>query len=209
MRKIDGKNLYFIITGEYCRSRGVLDIARAAIDGGVDIIQLREKNDLKNGIAETGGALSALCKKNKVLFIINDDPVLAKKVDADGVHLGQDDLKLFNVNEARKILGGDKIIGLSTGSLEEARIANGEDVDYIGFGPIFPTKIKAGCLGTKEVKKVISVSRRPVFFIGGINISNIEELLAEGARNVAVIRAISEADDVVSAAAKLKEKLSY
>lgn len=148
-----------------------------------------------------------LCKKNNVVFIINDDPILAKKIDADGVHLGQEDLKLFTADEARRLLGRDKIIGLSAGSVGEVRKAGLAAIDYIGFGPVFRTTVKEKCIGTKDVEKVLKIAKRPVFFIGGINLTNIDELLTKGAENIAVIRAISEADDIRAAAAELKNKI--
>ena len=207
MKNIKEHSLYLLITEEYCCGRSAVEVARCAIAGGVDIIQLRDKDNLRSGIADTARSLAGLCKKNRVTFIINDDPILAEEVDADGVHLGQGDLKLFTVAEARKILGPKKIIGVSASSAEEAIKANGEDADYIGFGPVFPTAIKKGCIGTKDVGKILKLARKPVFFIGGIDLINIGELLAKGARNVAVIRAISEADDIKSTVKNFKKKL--
>ncbi|MDD5135768.1 MAG: thiamine phosphate synthase [Candidatus Omnitrophica bacterium] len=207
MKKIKEHSLYLLLTEEYCCGRNVVEIARHAIAGGVDLIQLREKNNLRSDIADIARSLAALCKKNKVTFIINDDPILAKTVDADGVHLGQGDLKLFTVKEARKILGARKLIGLSMSSVKDIANANNKDIDYIGFGPVFPTAIKEGCVGTKCVAKVLASSKTPVFFIGGINFNNVDKLLAKGAKNIAVIRAISEADDIKAAAKNFKEKL--
>ena len=208
MTKIKENSLYLLITEEYCRGRSALEIAKAAISGGVDIIQLREKNILRSDIAEIARPLADLCKKNNVIFIINDDPVLAKEIDADGVHLGQKDLKLFTVDEARNLLGPDKIIGLSAGSAEEVRKADLSNIDYIGFGPVFCTAIKEQCVGTQDVGKALKITKKPIFFIGGINIDNIDELLTKGAKNIAVIRAISEADDVIAATAQLKANLT-
>ena len=208
MKKIKDHSLYLLISEEYGRGRSILEIAKAAIAGGVDIIQLREKKIPKGDLINVAGPLSALCKKKNVTFIINDDPILAKEVDADGVHLGQKDLKLFKVNEARSIVGRDKIIGVSASSIKDVEEANEQDINYIGFGPVFPTVIKDKCAGTKDVEKVLEISTKPVFFIGGINLINIDELLAKGAQNVAVIRAILEADDVMAAAKALKERLN-
>ena len=207
MRKIKERSLCLIITEEYCCGRGALDIAKCAIAGGVDMIQLREKNKPPYELIETAKALNDLCKKSGVLFIINDDPILAKKVNADGVHLGQEDLKKFTMAKARKILGNDKIIGLSAGTIEEVERAAVEKIDYIGFGPVFPTKIKDRCVGTNDVGEVLKIAKKPVCFIGGVNINNIDQLLTMGARNMAVIRAISEASDIESASRGLKEKI--
>ena len=207
MRKIIDGSLYLLITSEYCRGRNVLDVAWEAISGGVDIIQLREKNILRPYITEIARPLADLCKNNKVVFIINDDPVLAKELNADGVHLGQEDLKLFTVDEARKVMGQGKIIGLSASSVEEVRKAKLLDIDYIGFGPVFPTVVKESCVGTKDVQEVLEITKKRIFFLGGINLNNIDELLVKGAKNIAVIRAITEASDVEAAARGLKNKL--
>lgn len=140
-------------------------------------------------------------------FIVNDDPFLAKEVDADGVHLGQDDILKVSVKEARAMLGPGKIIGLSTESCYQAEVANKEDVDYIGYGPVFHTAVKDNCVGTKDVGRALEISRRPVVFIGGITLSNVDELLKKGAKNISVIRAITEADDITLATRDFRSKL--
>ena len=195
-QKIKNNSLYLIITEEYGRGRSALEIAGAAIAGGVDIIQMREKKKGEAELVELGVKLAELCKNRNVPFIVNDDPMLAKKVGADGVHLGQEDARRITASVARDILGDDKIIGLSTSCIEEIKKANSEDVDYIGFGPVFPTVLKEKCVGTTDVAKVLEISKKPVFFIGGINLTNIDELITIGARNIALMRGISEAEDV-------------
>ena len=207
MEKIKDHSLYLIITEEYGRGRKAVDVAGAAIAGGVDIIQMREKNKSRGELLSLGKQLAALCKARGVIFIVNDDPALTKEIDADGVHLGQEDLKRVTVSEARRILGKDKIIGISASSLSEIEAANKEDIDYVAFGPVFPTAVKGACVGTKDAKKVIEVSKKAVFFIGGISLLNMGELLEKGAKNIALIRAISEADDMTAAAKEIKEKL--
>ncbi len=207
MKKMRDTSLYLIITKEYCCGLSVLEVAKRAIAGGVDMIQLRDKNSRAEEVLNTAKALRKLCNDKAVAFIVNDDPVLARNVDADGVHLGQEDLLKFSVRQARDILGKGKIIGISTSSIEEIEKANGEEIDYIGFGPVFTTAIKQKCIGTGNAALAVKISRKPVFFIGGINIANIDELLAKGAKNFAVIRAITEADDVESAARLLKSKI--
>jgi thiamine-phosphate pyrophosphorylase len=207
MRKIDERILYLIISEEYCRGRSAIDIAGDAITGGVDMIQLREKTKTPGEIIQLARGIKKLCVENNVKFIVNDDPAIAKEAGAHGVHLGQDDAKRFTIAFARKILGKDAIIGLSTSSIEEVERANAEDVDYIGFGPVFPTVVKENCVGIKDIEKVLKTTKKPVFFIGGINLSNVDELLMKGAKNIAVIRAISASDDVKTAAGKLKEKM--
>lgn len=196
MGKMKDKNLYLVISEEYGRGRSALDIARQAIAGGADIIQMREKNKPREELIRLGIELAGVCRKSDVIFIVNDDPMLAHEVNAGGVHLGQEDLKLFPISSVRKILGKNKIIGVSTHSVEQFETANNNDIDYIAFGPIFPTLTKNYCIGTNEIAKVLKAAKKPVFFIGGINLSNIGELVKKGARNIAVIRVILEADDI-------------
>lgn len=207
MRKIHNHSLYLVISEEYGNGRGALEIAKPAIAGGVDIIQLREKHKTKNELAGLGTKLCKLCKETGVIFIVNDDPVLAKDIDADGVHLGQEDIESCPVKSARKILGKGKIIGVSTHSLEQFKKANNENVDYIAFGPIFPTKTKDYHIGTADVGRVLKIARKPVFFIGGITLSNIDEILNKGAGNIALIRGISEADDIAARTREFKDRL--
>lgn len=207
MGKIKNNSLYLIITEKYGRGRTVLDIAGAAIAGGADIIQMREKEKDEEDLLKMGQELSSLCRKNKIPFIVNDDPYLAKKVKADGVHLGQEDAKLFPVESARKAVGESGIIGISTHSIEQFAKANDDDVDYIAFGPIFPTKTKDYHIGTDDMDDILKTAKKPVFFIGGINLSNIDELLKKGARNIAVIRGIMEAADIAGRTKELKERM--
>jgi thiamine-phosphate pyrophosphorylase len=207
MKKIKDHSLYLIISEEYCRGKSALETAAAAMAGGVDIIQMREKNRPRGGLLDLGKRLAALCKEGGALFIVNDDPALAVEAGADGVHLGQEDLKQFSVGSAREIMGKDKIIGVSTHSVEEFEKANGEDIDYIAYGPIFPTKTKDYFLGANDVPKILEIARKPVFLIGGISLSNIDELLAMGAANIAMIRGITEAEDMANAVGTLKKRL--
>lgn len=208
MQKIKSNSLYLVITEEYGNGKTVLEIAVSAIAGGVDIIQLREKNKPRNEIIGIGKELSVLCKDKNVIFIVNDDPAIAKETDADGVHLGQEDISRYPIKETRKILGEDRIIGISTHSLEQFKSANNEDVDYVAFGPIFPTKTKDYFLGAKDIKSVLKIAKKPVFFIGGINLSNVDYLLREGAKNIALIRGIAEAENIMASAREFKTRLN-
>ncbi|MCQ9205030.1 MAG: thiamine phosphate synthase [Omnitrophica bacterium] len=196
MKNIDDYSLYLVTSQEYSGKKNSLDVARLAIESGIDILQMREKTIPKDEIIRLGRKLSTLCKKSNIVFIINDDPYLAKKLDADGVHLGQEDLKEFPIEKVRQILGKDKIIGLSTHSLKQVKTANNYDINYIGFGPIFKTKTKNYSLGTKDIPKVLKTAKMPIVFIGGINSSNIEEILPLGVKNIAVIREITHAQNI-------------
>jgi thiamine-phosphate pyrophosphorylase len=124
------------------------------------------------------------------------------------VHLGQEDIKKYSLNYTRSILGKNKIVGISTHSLAEFKIANSKDFDYIAFGPIFPTKTKDYHIGIDDIDEALRVSSKPVIFIGGINISNIDKLIQKGAKNIAVIRAITEAENIPLAVAELKKRFS-
>jgi len=208
MRKINDHSLYLVISEEYGQGRSAMEIASLAIAGGVDIIQMREKRKEKDGLVKLGSELAELCGNRGVIFIVNDDPALAREVGADGVHLGQEDIKRWPVDEARRSVGNDKLIGVSTHSLGQFKKANKEDVDYIAFGPIFPTKTKDYFLGTGDAPKVMKIARKPVFLIGGINLSNIDELLVLGASNIALIRGIAEAGDIVSKTRQFKNRIT-
>jgi len=200
-------NLYVVITQEYGLGRTVLEIARLAITAGADIIQMREKNMPPQELFALALNMCALCKDKGRLFIVNDDPFLAKEVDAHGVHLGQSDILKYGLGFVRRMLGRDKIIGVSTHSLVEALEFSKKDVDYIAYGPVYPTKTKNYYIGTRGIKEVLNSISKPVFFIGGITFSNMDELLALGARNIALIRGILQAGDITEAVMAFKEKM--
>lgn len=199
--------LYLVITEECGNGRNALEIAKAAIAGGVDIIQMREKDKPQEELIKLGKRLAELCKDKGVIFIANNDPFIAKDSGADGLHLGQEDIKRYPLKEARKVLGPDKIIGISTHSMEQFIRANGEDFDYIAFGPIFETKTKDYFIGADDVGEVARIAKKPVFFIGGINLSNIGDILKRGAGRIALIRGITEAEDITSKTKEFKDIL--
>ncbi|MDO8536258.1 MAG: thiamine phosphate synthase [Candidatus Omnitrophota bacterium] len=207
MKKIKDGSLYLIITEVHGKGRSAVDIAGSAIEGGVDIIQMREKNKPRTELVELGKKLSRLCSDNNVIFIVNDDPNLAREVNADGVHLGQEDAKLFPIDISRSILGPGKIIGVSTHSIEQFKEANEKDFDYAAFGPIFATKTKDYFIGVDSIEKISGIAKNPVFFIGGISLSNIGDCLNRGAENIALIRGITEADDIADKTKKFKKEI--
>lgn len=190
------KNLYLVTSEECSADRTTYDVAKEAVEAGVDILQLREKGKSQQELLDLGKKLSILCREREVLFIINDDPVLSKEVDADGVHLGQEDLLEYSIDDVRAIVGSSKIIGVSTHSLEQLSQANQKDVDYIAFGPVFQTKTKDYFIGDEDVEKALSLTTKPIIFIGGIDLSNVAGLIEKGVKNIAVIRAITEAEDI-------------
>jgi thiamine-phosphate pyrophosphorylase len=187
----------YLVTGEDASSgRSTYHVVEKALAGGVDVIQMREKNLPEKELISLGRRLAALCAEHKALFIVNDNPFIARETGACGVHLGQEDVLKYPLAETRKILGENKIIGVSTHSYEQFIAVDISVADYIAFGPVFPTQTKDYFIGKKDVAKVLQASSKPVVFIGGINVSNIKELLSLGARNVAVIRAITRAEDI-------------
>lgn len=180
----------YLITSE---SEHLFEIVEAALEGGVNIVQYRDKTAEDAQRIENGCKLRQLCHRYGALFIMNDRVDLAIAVDADGVHLGQQDIPFAL---ARQLLGPHKIIGRSTTNPEEMERALAEGADYIGVGPVFPTPTKPNkpAAGFDYVTYAARQSPLPWFAIGGIDMSNINEVLAAGAERVAVVRAIMEAE---------------
>ena len=196
-----------IIDKKAVKGRDLAYAAKEAIAGGADVIQLRDKESDPADVVEAGRAIRKVIEKDKAVFIVNDSPDIALAVDADGVHLGQEDMPVIG---ARAILGRGKIIGLSTHSLEQAAAAQNSGADYIGVGPVFSTPTKPGykAVGLDLVKKVNNIKGLPFVAIGGIDESNIDEVIAAGASRIAVVRAVCGAEDIREAAKRLKDKLA-
>jgi len=183
---------FCLITDRKSGGRTAEEMVRTALDSGVRWIQYREKEKTRKEIYREALKLRDMAQQFGALFIVNDHADIALAVEADGVHLGQDDLPL---REARRIMG-DRIIGISTHSLPEAIAAEEGGADYIGFGPVFPTVTKdagapKGVAMLREIKRQVSI---PVVAIGGISLENLPEVLASGADAVAVVSAILEGD---------------
>ncbi|MCM8778765.1 MAG: thiamine phosphate synthase [Candidatus Omnitrophica bacterium] len=185
-----------------------LSLAEDLLRGGVDILQLRSKFSPGKYLFALGKKIKKIVRKNKAIFIINDRVDIAKIVEADGVHLGQEDLP---VDFARNMLGKDKIIGLSTHNLAQARRAQRSEIDYISVGPVFksPTKPELKPIGIEGLKKIVKISRLPVVAIGGINPDNLPEVLGCGVDSVAVISSILKSKDIVERVKVFKQLLSY
>ena len=177
------------------------EILRPALQGGVDVVQLREKSGDEREIVRAGRVFRRLCDAYDALFFVNDRPDLAIACAADGVHLGQDDADPARV---RRLVAEDLLIGLSTHSPEQVDAA--EDVDYIAVGPVFatPTKPEYPPVGTELVRYAAANARVPFFAIGGIDSGNVAEVAAAGAQRVAVVRAIRDARDPGAAARELR-----
>lgn len=191
----------YLVCGELTDDR--LD---AALLGGVQLVQLRLKGCQPDQIVEVGRRFAAMCSRRDVPLILNDHPELVGASGADGVHLGQDDL---GVAEARELLGPERIIGLSTHDLGQIDAAGRLGVDYIGVGPIHATPTKPGrpAVGAELVTAAAGGTPLPFFAIGGIDAGNVATVVAAGARRVAVVRAIADADDPEWAARELRAAL--
>ncbi len=166
-----------------------------ALSAGVTFFQYRSKTGDRKSVYETSLRLASLARDAGAMFIVNDHADIAQAVDADGVHLGQDDLP---IEQARKVLGPGKVIGISTHSLAQAREAEQQGADYIGFGPIFPTATKdAGVIQGLETLRIIRRSIGiPIIAIGGITHTTVTEVVRAGADGVAVISALLSAPDI-------------
>jgi thiamine-phosphate diphosphorylase len=182
-------------------------LLRAALSGGVDIVQLRDKALDRERVERSAPTFRRLCDTYSALFIVNDDPYLARSCGADGVHVGQDDVP---VEEARDVLGPDAIVGLSTHSDAQLAASAAAPVDYVSVGPIWETPTKEGRpgVGLDLVEHAATNAPHPFFAIGGIDPTNAGRVVEAGARRLCVVRAIRDADDPLVAAAALREALA-
>lgn len=198
--------LYLVTDRSALKGKNIFQILSSSLDAGLDIVQFRDKAASDAEFLETGKKIKELTRRKKALFIINDRVDIALALDADGVHLGPEDMP---VKTARKIIGKKKIIGFSAKSLEQANQTAKEDVDYIAIGAIFPTPIKPDekAVGLEVLKKAVNKIKVPLVAIGGINEANIEDVIGCGVKRVAVVRAILCANDPYSATKTLLEKI--
>ena len=175
-----------------------------AIDGGVTFVQLREKDLDEENFEREGRELKELCRKRGVPFVINDNVDLAVKLDADGVHVGQSDMEALDV---RRIIGGDKILGVSAQTVEQAITAEKHGADYLGVGAVFPTGSKddAAEVSYDTLKAICDAVKIPVIAIGGITEDNVTELSKSGICGIAVISALYAKEDIKSAAQRLRK----
>ena len=196
LARLKQARLYVILTSHLCK-RPILETARLALEGGADMLQLREKDMPDEDFLRLSVELREITTKKGRLFIVNDRPHVALESGADGVHLGQGDM---SIGEARKLLGKDFIIGLSTHSLEQAELAYKQGADYIGIGPIFSTqtKPKERPIGTEILHHVRDIPI-PCFAIGGISLTNLAEVTKAGASRIAVCSAVVGQEDVLDA----------
>jgi thiamine-phosphate pyrophosphorylase len=194
--------LYFV-----CEARPATDLEtllRAALTGGADILQLREKELGRAEIERAAGTFRRIADTFRALFSLPDDPELARACDADGVHVGQDDA---SAEEARELLGEDAIIGLSTHSEEQIAASAERPVDYISVGPIWETPTKEGrpAVGLELISHAAEKAPHPFFAIGGIDTANAGQVIEAGAERLCVVRAIRDAADPAATATELRQ----
>jgi thiamine-phosphate pyrophosphorylase len=194
--------LYLILDHELLMGRALMDIAAAAITGGVKHIQYRAKGLSKRDAYFNAVQLKALAHRSGVTLIINDGVDLTMAVEADGVHLGQEDLPL---STARALLGPHRIIGISVHTLDQAREAEAGGADYLGIGPVFSSTTKQartplGCDALNQFRRQVRI---PIIAIGGISASNVRQVMAAKVDGVAVVSAVLSQPDVATATAEL------
>ena len=204
--KCDKKDLilYAVTDRTWLGNMTLYEQVEEAIKGGATFVQLREKELDNETFLKEAFEIKALCRKYNVPFVINDNVEIAKKIDADGVHVGQSDMKAENV---RAILGKDKILGVSAQTVEQAILAEKMGADYLGVGAVFPTGSKADAedVSYETLKAICEAVSIPVVAIGGISTSNVSKLENSGISGIAVISAIFAAEDIQSATNELKE----
>jgi thiamine-phosphate pyrophosphorylase len=195
-QRLDAARLYLV-----CDAQGD-EFLHAALRGGVDIVQLRCKDASDDEIRVAASRFARICARHGALFILNDRPDLAADLGADGVHVGQDDVPVL---QARRIVGAERIIGLSTHS-EQQIDAAGDEVDYIAVGPVHETPTKPGrpAVGVELVRYAARRARVPFFAIGGLNARNATDVRRAGAKRIVVVRALTEAAEPEHAAQQLR-----
>ena len=206
--QIDG--LYVIVGPDATRGRPVVEVAEAALRGGVSVLQLRDKTGDRGDVLSVAVRLREMCHEHGALFFVNDDIALGFACDADGVHLGQSDLP---VDVARRILAPGKLIGRSNNSDAEVEESVSMGVDYVAVGAVFPTstvgKGARQAIGLDGIRRARELTALPLVAIGGINESNVADVIWAGADCVAVISAVTMADDPEASARRLVEAIEY
>ena len=200
------KGLYGITGDNFANGKSNYECVEEMIKGGIKIVQYRDKFKSTREKVEEAKAIKKLCHKNNVLFIVNDDVAVAMLVDADGEHVGQDDMK---PDDVRKLIGINKIIGLSTHSEEQGMAAyNNENVDYIGVGPIFPTTTKdTAPVGLEYLEFAVKNLHLPFIAIGGIKEYNIDEIIKRGAQRICLVSDIVGAENICKKIINLNSKI--
>ena len=197
--------LYAVTDRHWLNGQTLEQQVELAIKGGATFVQLREKNADEAEFLELALKVQKVCRAYRVPFVINDNVELAKKIDADGVHVGQEDMNALDV---RKLIGSKKILGVSASTVEEALLAEKQGADYLGVGAVFATSSKddAESVSHKTLKEICDAVKIPVVAIGGISINNVDELKGSGIAGISVISAIFGAADIEEASKKLHTK---
>lgn len=205
MQEIDW-SVYVITDPQAAGERSLLDVVRAAVAGGASVVQLREKQSATRVMLELGLALRDITRAAGVPLIVNDRIDVALALEAEGVHVGQDDMPAAL---ARQLIGPERILGVSAETVEQARQAECDGADYLGVGTVFPTPSKADAgnpIGITGLQAIAQVSRLPIVAIGGITHDNAAEVFRAGAVGVAVISAVVGAPDPAAAARRLRSQ---
>lgn len=205
LKNFSDVRLYVIISSGLAK-KPVLETLQEVIKGGADAVQLREKTMSDDEFLALAKEFRRITSQSKILFLVNDRAEIAKKVDADGLHIGQSDL---TIHSARKIIGYNRILGVSTHTIVQARKAQLEGADYISVGPLFPTITKdyeppVGLDYLKEVKREITI---PFVAIGAINHENLNEILLAGGLRVAICSAIICSNDILQTTRSFKAQI--
>lgn len=197
--------VYAVTDRSWLHSESLYSQVEKALKGGATFIQLREKELDEEQFLKEAMEIKELCKRYHVPFVINDNVEIAVKVEADGVHVGQSDMEAGNVREK---LGKDKIIGVSTQTVEQALLAEKQGADYLGVGAVFPTgtKLDAVEVGYDRLQEICKAVHIPVVAIGGITRENIIQLKGSGVSGVAVVSAIFASKDIEAATKELCDK---
>ena len=203
--------LYGILDLGYCPLENAESMMDRMLEGGVEIVQLRAKELSAEALGAIVKPLVTLCKQVEVPIIINDHAVLARKLGATGVHVGQGDIPVAIARAwGTGPYGPSAIVGKSTHSLEQAQVAAQEGADYIGFGPLFatPTKPDYAPIGIDEIAAVHELVDLPIFCIGGIKLENLEPILNAGAKRVVIVSGILQAPDVIAYCREVRAMLA-
>jgi thiamine-phosphate pyrophosphorylase len=207
VRDLSDCYLYGILDLGYAAAKQLPVLAEAMIQGGVDVIQLRGKQATIEELSALAAELHPITSAASVPLVVNDHPEIAGRVAVEGVHVGQDDRP---VSLVRKQVGRSIWVGKSTHSVEQARAAQDDGADYIGFGPIYatPTKPDYMPIGLDQIQRVHGDVALPIFCIGGIKLDNLPQVLAAGAKRVVIVSGLLKATDIPAYARRCKELLS-
>lgn len=197
--------LYLVTDRHWLKAHSLYEDVEAAINGGVTCVQLREKHLNRQLFVQEAKELKELCNQNQIPLIINDNVEVMLEVDADGIHVGQSDMQAQDV---RKLIGSDKVLGVSVQTVEQAITAQKAGADYLGVGAVFPTGTKDDAIEVdlailQDICQHVDI---PIVAIGGINQENLLQLKGSGIDGIAVVSAIMAAEDIIEATKQLKEK---